>query len=210
MPLDLSLPAGLAVAAVALGGLLGAILPTCLYVYVEPRGRRLWAVDGDTLSSRRAPILVRATSWLGFAVAQLAVPLLAVPVLCGSLLYAQIRLGALSPVTLTITAVLGLAALTQAVLAAGLVPLGVRLLARNAEACRLAAARARRQAGVNGAILAAGLALGWAMTAMPGMVRPIVRTALEWTALRPVMVYAALCLLHALMLGRCGRVVADK
>ena len=101
---------GLAWAALLLAGLLGAILPTCLYVYVEPRGRRQWAVAGDAPSTRRAPRLVRFTAWLGFVLAQLALPLLLVPVTCGGLLYVQIRLGALSPTALGATAALGLAA----------------------------------------------------------------------------------------------------
>lgn len=208
--LAISLPAGLGIAALLLGALLGAVLPTCLYVYVEPRGRRLWATQGDTPSTRRAPLLVRLTAWLGFAIGQAGVVLLAVPVLCGALLYVQIRLGALSPVGLGITGALGLAALVQAALAFRLVPLGVRLLARNARECQRAASVARLNGTVHGVILAGALSLGWAMRTLPGLVRPVLRHTLEWTALRPVAAFAIVCLLHALLLGRSGQLTRDK
>jgi hypothetical protein len=210
MDLGFSLPAGFTVAVIALGSLLGAIVPTCLYVYVEPRGRRQWATAGDSPSTRRAPALVRLTAWLSFAVGQMAIPLLLVPITCGALLYVQIRLGALSPIGLGVTAALGLAALIQAVLAVRLLPLGVRLLARNASECGRAASLARFNGVVHGAILAGTLLLGWAMSTIPGLVRPVLRATLEWTALRPVAAYAVVCLLHALLLGRSGRMLAEK
>jgi hypothetical protein len=208
--LAFSLPAGLTVAMLALGGLLGAILPTCLYVYVEPRGRQQWATAGDSPKARKAPLLVRFTAWLSFVLAQVALPLLLVPVTCGGLLYVQIRLGALSPIGLGATAALGLAALVQAALAFRLLPLGVRLLARNASEAKRAAGLARFQGVVHGAILSGSLLLGWAMSTIPGFVRPVLRHTLEWTALRPVAAYAAVCLLHALLLGRSGRLLAEK
>ena len=46
-------PAVIAVAAV-LGVIFAAIFPTALYLYVEPRGRRQWAVAGDNADTRRA------------------------------------------------------------------------------------------------------------------------------------------------------------
>jgi hypothetical protein len=210
MDLAFSPPAGLAWAALLLAGLLGAILPTCLYVYVEPRGRRQWAVAGDAPSSRRAPRLVRFTAWLGFVLSQLALPLLLVPVTCGGLLYVQIRLGALSPTALGATAALGLAALVQSVVALRHVPLGVRLLARHAGEGKRAGGLARFHALVHGAVLAGALSLGWAMSAIPGFVRPVLRHTLEWTAVRPVAAYALVCLLHAWLLARCGRMLAEK
>jgi hypothetical protein len=210
MDLGFSLPAGLTVAVLLLGALLGAILPTCLYVYVEPRGRRQWATAGDSPSARKAPLLVRFTAWLSFVIAQVALPLLLVPVTCGGLLYVQIRLGALSPIGLGATAALGLAALVQAVLALRMVPLGVRLLARSASESKRAAGVARFQGVVNGIVLSGTLALGWAMSTIPGFVRPVLRHTLEWTALRPVAAFAVVCLLHALLLGRSGRLLAEK
>lgn len=32
-----------------------SLLPTGLFLYVEPRGRKLWAREGDTPATRRAP-----------------------------------------------------------------------------------------------------------------------------------------------------------
>jgi hypothetical protein len=208
--LALSLPAGLGIAALLLVAFLGAILPTCLYVYVEPRGRTQWATAGDTPSTRRAPLLVRLTAWLSFAIGQTAVALLLVPVTCGGLLYVQIRLGALSPIGLGITGALGLAALVQAALALQLVPLGVRLLARNAREGQRAASLARLNGTIHGVILAGALSLGWAMRTMPGLVRPVLRHTLEWTAVRPVAAFAIVCLLQALLLGRSGQLMQDK
>jgi hypothetical protein len=210
MDLAFSLPAGLTVAMLALGALLGAILPTCLYVYVEPRGRAQWATAGDSPATRRAPLLVRFTAWLSFLVAQMALPLLLVPLTCGGLLYVQIRLGALSPVGLGMTAALGLAALVQAALAFRLLPVGVRLLARNAGEVRRVASVARFQAVVHAAVLGGSMALLWAMTTIPGLIRPVLRHTLEWTALRPVAAYAVVGLLHALLLGRSGRMLHDE
>lgn len=210
MDLAFSLPAGLTVAMLVLGGLLGAILPTCLYVYVEPRGRRQWATAGDSPKARKAPLLVRFTAWLSFVLAQLALPLLLVPVTCGGLLYVQIRLGALSPIALGATAALGLAALVQAALGFRLVPLGVRLLARSGSESKRAAGLARFYGVVHGAILSGALLLGWAMTTLPGFIRPVLRHTLEWTALRPVGAYAVIRLLHALLVGQSGRWLAEK
>src|SRR5208283_5914654 len=107
-----------------------------------------------------------------------------------------------SPIGLGVTAALGLAALVQAGLALRLLPLGVRLLARNARECERAAPLARFHGLVHGAILAGALGLGWAMSTIPGFVRPVLRHTLEWTALRPVAAYAIVCLLHAMLLGR--------
>jgi hypothetical protein len=55
-----------------------------------------------------------------------------------------------------------------------------------------------------------GLALSWAMMTVPSFVHPWLRFFLAWTALRPVMAYAAVCLLHAMLLGRCDRALADE
>ncbi len=57
-----TLPTGLTITAGVLAFLFAAILPTCLYLYVEPRGRRQWATAGDDPKKRRAPILVRFTA----------------------------------------------------------------------------------------------------------------------------------------------------
>jgi hypothetical protein len=208
--LRFSLPPGLILAVVLLGSLLAAIVPTCLYVYVEPRGRRQWAVAGDTPSTRRAPALLRFTAWLSFVVGQLGLPLLLVPATCAGLLYVQVRLGSLSPVGLGVTAALGIAALVQALLALRLVVVGVRLLARNAKECGRAAAVGRFYGTVHGLVLAGTMALGWAMRTMPGFVKPVLRHTLEWTALRPVLAFAVISLIQALLLARSGQIAQER
>jgi hypothetical protein len=203
-------PLGIVLVAAALGLLLAAILPTCLYLYVEPRGRQHWAMAGDDARTRRAPALVRLTAWLSFAVGQLAIPWLFVPVACGVLLYLQSKLGVGRPVGLAVTAAVGVAALLQALLAMRLLPLGVKLLVRDAKTRGRVSSRARWNALVSAATLGGTLSLSWAITTIPNFVHPWLRVALAWTALRPVMAYAALCLLHAMLLGRCAKALADE
>jgi hypothetical protein len=216
-PLPIPMALVLAIAAVGTG--LAAILPTCLYLYVEPRGRRQWGAAGAVGSPRKAPFLVRATAWLSFALGQLALPWLIVPVACAGLVYLQAKLGVLRPVGLAVTVAAGAAAVAETLVAVRLLPLGVRLLARDAKLCagvgREAGhspilTRARWNAAVSAAVLAGCLGLSWAMSALPGLVHPWLRAALAWTALRPVMAYAAVCLLHALLLGRCARALAAE
>jgi hypothetical protein len=202
-------PVGITVTAAVLGALLAAILPTALYLYVEPRGRRQWATAGDTPATRRAPVLVRLSAWLSFAVGQLAIASLAVPLVCAALLYLQMKLGVIRPVGIAVTAGVGAAAFIQSLLTLRMIPLGVRLLARDARLCDRVGARARTHAAVSAAVFGACGLLSWAMATVPNFVHPWLRTALVWTALRPVMAYAAVCLLHALLLGRCARALGD-
>jgi hypothetical protein len=201
-------PLGLTVTAAVLGGLLLAILPTCLYLYVEPRGRLQWAAPGDTAGARRAPALVRLTAWMSFAVGQLAIPWLFVPVACGVLLFLQAKLGVGRPTGFGITAAVGVAGLVQSFVALRLIPLGVRLLSRDGRACSAMTGRARWNAFLSAGVLAGGLAAQWAMLSIPDFVHPWLRAALVWTALRPVIFYAGICFLHALLLGRCAKVLA--
>ena len=101
---------GIAAAALALA----SVLPTCLFLYVEPRGRKLWAREGDSPSTRRAPALVRATAWMSFLARAACHPLAAsFPVVCGALLYLQARLGIWKPVAMASTATAGVLALVQ-------------------------------------------------------------------------------------------------
>jgi hypothetical protein len=190
-------------------GLLAAILPTCLYLYVEPRGRRHWAFSGDSPAARRAPPLVRATGWLSFGVGQLAVPVLLVPVGCAILLYLQTKLGVARPIGLVATAGLGLGALVLSLMAFRLLPLGVRLLSRDARLAKRLVRIAAWNRAASGSVLGASGLLSLAMTAIPSFVHPWLRVALAWTALRPVMAYAAVCLLHSLLLGRCARALTE-
>jgi hypothetical protein len=147
---------------------------------------------------------------LSFAVGQLAFPWLLVPAACGVLVYVQARLGLLRPVGLSFTVSLCAAALVQSVLAARLLPLGVRLLARDFRLGASVGKRARTNALVSAGLLGGTAALSWAMSHVPGLVHPWLRVVLSWTALRPVMAYAAVCLLHAVLLGRCGSALVDK
>lgn len=202
----LTLPApvlGIAIVAGGLAALLGAILPTCLYLYVEPRGRRQWAAEGDAPGNRRAPAIVRLTAWLSFAIGQMALPWLLVPGACAVLLYLQTKLGIVRPIGMTATIGIGAAALLQAVMAIRLWPLGVKLLARDAHVCSALAGRSRATALVSASLLGAASVLGWAMATIPNFVHPWLRAALVWTALRPVMVYAVVCLAHAMLLRTC-------
>jgi hypothetical protein len=192
---------GIATAALALL----SVLPTCLFLYVEPRGRKLWAREGESPSTRRAPGLVRATAWMSFLLGQLAIPWLVIPVVCGALLYLQARLGIWKPVAMASTATAGVLALLQTVLAIRLIPLGVRLLMRNADGCAQAIGRARFAAIANASLLGGAATLGWAMANVPRFVHPWLGTALDWAVLRPEMVYGGACLLHALVLGQCAR-----
>jgi hypothetical protein len=203
-------PVGLLVVAASLAGLLGAIVPTCLYLYVEPRGRRQWAVAGDTPGTRRAPALVRLTAWLSFVVGQLAIGVLLVPAACGFLLYAQLRLGVARPVGLAVTGAVGVAALAQSILGLRQWVLGVKLLARDARLSEGAALRARAAAAFSVAVLGGTVGLRWALSTMPSLVHPVLRHALIWTAVWPVLGFAALSLLHALMLGRCAQVLLSR
>jgi len=203
-------PLGLTVTAAVLAFLFAAILPTCLYLYVEPRGRRQWATAGDTPANRRAPALVRFTAWLSFVVGQLAIPWLLVPAACGVLLYLQTKLGVGRPVGLGVTGAVGVAALLQSISSLRLVPLGVRLLSRDSRTAARATQGARWNALLSTGVLGGCLLLSWTMTTVPGFVHPWLRVALVWTALRPVMAYALLGLFHAVLLGRCARALADN
>jgi hypothetical protein len=205
------LPGGLVAIAATVGVLFGAVLPSCVYLYVEPRGRRNWAAAAGepTSGGRKAPGLIRLTAWLSFAIGQLAIPWLFVPAVCGVLLYLQAKLPVAQPVGFGATVALGVAGLVQSALAVGLLSLGVRLLARDAKLVAAAAMRARRSAMVSAGLLGGGVALSWAMSTLPSLVHPWLRFALERAALWPVIVYAAACLLHAMLLGRCARALAD-
>ncbi len=184
---------------------LASLLPTGLFLYVEPRGRNLWAKAGDSPSTRRAPALVRATAWLSFLLGQVAIPWLLLPAVCAAFLYLQARLGIWKPLAMASTATAGVLALVQAALAIPLIPLGVRLLMRDAGACARAASRARFVATANTGILGAVVALEWAMANVPRFVHPWLGTALDWAVLRPEMMFGGACLAHALLLGRSAR-----
>jgi hypothetical protein len=197
-------------AVVIVCALLAAIVPTCLYRYVEPRGRLLWARALDAPSTRRAPLVVRATAWLSFALGQWAVLGWIVPVECASLVYLQYKLGVGLPLGVVVTAVVGAMAVAQSLLAFRLFPVGVKLLLRDPRWDRRMASLARSHGVASGLLLGAGSLLGSAMTAFPGLVHPWLRAALVGTALRSVTAVAAAGLVHALSLAHCGRALGDR
>jgi hypothetical protein len=205
-----SIPTAIVVVLASLAALLGAILPTSLYLFVEPRGRRQWAVEGDSPDKRRAPGVIRMTAWLSFALGQTALPWLIVPGTCAVLVYTQLRLGYVRPTGLAITVALGVAALGQAVMALRLFPLGIKLLVRDAGVCSALARRTRTMALACAVILGGAMLLGWAMFSIPNFVHPVLRTALVWTVLRPMMVYAAVCMGHAALLRSCCQAMNQR
>jgi hypothetical protein len=202
-------PVEVIVVASVLGALCLAILPTCLYLYVEPRGRAHWARPGDSPADRTAPLLVRTAAWLSFVVAELAVPWGIVPATCGVLLYLQAKLGIARPFGFFVTAAVFILAVAQVIAAVRLLPLGVHLLVRDPRVGSRAGALARTNAVLSAFVLAAGAGLARVMADVPGLVHPWLRTALEWSALWPLEAYAALCLLHALVLWPCARACAE-
>jgi hypothetical protein len=205
-----SLPPGLLAAGGIVAAILLSVVPTVLYGYVEPRSRAHWAKEGDSPERRRAPWAVRVAAWLSFAVGQLAIPWLLVPLACTGLVYVQAKLGIARVPGVTATLALGAMALLEGFLAIRLIPLGIRLLMRDVRASTRILARARTNAMLSGGILAASFLLGWSMTFVPGLVLPWLRIVLEWTALRPVQIYAGVCLAHALLLGACARSIASS
>jgi hypothetical protein len=192
--------------AAVLGVLLAAVVPTCLYFYVEPRGRLSWGVAGDSPRTRRAPALVRITACVSFAAGQLAIPWLLVPAACAGLLYAQAKLGAARPLGAAATVLLGVMGFLQAIFALGLIPVGVRLLTRDERSWSRMRGLAKVSGLTSGLLLATSALIGWGMAADPGLVHPWLRVALVWTALRPVMGYAAVGVAHALLVDWCARV----
>ena len=198
-------PTMTAIAAV-LAAAFAAILPTCLYAYVEPRGRLGWGTAGDSPRSRRAPALVRVTAWVSFAVGQVAVVWLLVPAVCAVLLYLQSRLGVGGFLDVLATLAVAALAIVQSLLAIRLLPLGVRLLARDPRLSGRIVRLATWNAVASALLLGLGGLLTWAT---PWLLHPWLRVALVWAALRPIMAYGCACLLHALLLGQCARVLVD-
>ena len=199
------------VTAAVLGGLLGSILPTCLYLYVEPRGRLGWGgYEPSSRGARRAPLLVRFSAWFGFALAQLALPWLLVPAACVGVVYLQSRLGIARPLGVSITLALGAMALVQSALTLRLFPIGIKLLMGDSGQSDRIAKVAAFNAVANGVLVAAVVFLSWGMSGAPGFVYRWLRVVLAWTALRPMMAYAIAGLAQALLLARCCRLLVDR
>jgi hypothetical protein len=196
------MPPAVAVTGVVVVAALFALLPTCLYRYVEPRGRAQW---GDVAGPRRAPPVVHAAAWTSFALGQLAVPWLLVPAACAALGYLQVKLGLVRPSGFAATVALGGLAVAEAWLAFRLIPVGIRLLMNDAKARARLAQRGQRRAVLSATILGGATTLGWSMNSLPGLVHPWLRAALVWTALRPVEIFAVLCLIQSLLLVAAAR-----
>jgi hypothetical protein len=200
---------GVVIVGASLFALLAAIVPTALYLFVEPRGRRMWAADGDTAATRRAPGVVRLTAWLSFALAQVAIPWLIVPVYCAGLLYLQARIGYLRPIGIAVTAGVGVAGLVQAILSLRLWPLGIKLLMHESGLCASLKRRTAATLLANAVVLGAMSMLDFAITNIPHFIHPILRGAIVWGALRPVMIYAVVCLAHAMLMNACCGAMSD-
>jgi hypothetical protein len=194
------------IVAALLGVLIAGLLPTCLYLYVEPRGRLAWGTAAGR--NGRAPILVRVAAWASFALGQVAVPWLAIPALCIGFLVLQAKLGLVRPAPALAIGSLAAMGLVQATLAVRLIPLGVQLLMHSDRAWARLRVIARTLGVAHGAVLAASALVGLGIGAVPGVVHPWLRVALDWAALRPVMACAAAGVLHALILDRCARMQA--
>jgi hypothetical protein len=200
---------GVVIVVASVFALLAAIVPTALYFFVEPRGRRMWATEGDSAATRRAPGVVRLTAWLSFALAQVAIPWLIVPVYCAALLYVQARIGYLRPVGIAVTAGVGVAGLIQALLSLRLWPLGIKLLMHETGLCASLKRRTVATLLANAVVLGAMSLLDLAITNIPHFIHPLLRGALVWGALRPVMIYAVVCLAHAMLMNACCGAMSD-
>jgi len=198
-----------AIVAVLLGLSCAAILPTCVYLYVEPRGRLNWATPGDSPERRRAPVLVRVAAWTSLAMGQLALPWLAVPIGCGALIYLQAQLGILRPAGLVVSVLALAMSLAEVLVSVGLWPLGIRLLVRGERLADRVRRRARLVLAASAATIGTGGLVSWLLSGSPRLVHPWLRAVLERAAIWPIEVYAAVCLVHAIVLGQCLRVLAD-
>jgi len=200
----------ISVVAALLVALLAALVPTALYLYVEPRGRLAWGGSGVEQKARRAPRLVRVAAWASFALGQLALPWLLIPALCLGFLVLQAKLGLVRAAPAAAVGSLAALGLLQAALAFRLIPLGVQLLVRSDRAWGKLGRVARALGLAHGGVLAAAALVGLGMGAVPGAVHPWLRTALGWAALRPVLGCAVAGVLHAVLIDRCARMVAPR
>ena len=194
--------------AALLGVLLAGLLPVCLYLYVEPRGRLAW---GSAQGGRgRAPRLVRSAAFASFALGQLALPWLLIPALCVGFLVLQAKLGLIRPAPALAVGLLAVMGLVQAALAVRLIPLGVQLLVNSERLWGRLRRLARMLGMAHGAIFGASALVAFGIGAVPGVVHPWLRVALDWAALRPVMACAAAGVLHAVLVDRCASMQARR
>jgi hypothetical protein len=202
------LPTTVVVVAASVAAFFFFLVPTLTYLYVEPRGRRHWLDQGEG-RGRKAPAFVRLTAWLSFAVGQVAIPWMLIPLACAALIYVQSQL-AVKPIGLAIMAAAGIIGLAQAILAFRLFALGVRLLLRDERAQTTAKARATRNTLAGLVALGVVSGAGALLTASPGLMNQWLRVVFDWVALRPIAVLGAASLLHGLLLGRCANVLVAR
>src|ERR1019366_5214849 len=99
---------------------------------------------------------------------QLAIPWLLVPAVCAGLVFLQTKLGVARPLGLGVTVALGVAAIVQSLLSLRLIPLGVRLLSRDAKTAARASGGARWNAMVSAGVLGGCVLLSWAIVGIRG------------------------------------------
>jgi hypothetical protein len=185
------------IVAAVLGLILIAIFPTATYLYVEKRARAHW-VD---VAEKRAPGPVRLTAWVSLALGQLCLVWLVLPVVCGGLVYALSRVGHGGTLGYGLILGLGLAALLQSLTSFGLIPFGVRVLARNSKTRERAKGLGRGIGLVNAsALLLAGVTYG--SMHVPGMLHPIIKIGLTYGVALPVGIYAIFGLVLAALMTR--------
>jgi hypothetical protein len=192
------------IVAVVVGLLFFSIFPTATYLYVEKRARPHW---GD-VGGKRAPGIVRATAWASLALGQMGFLWLVLPVVCGGLVYALARVGHGGTAGYTAIVLLGVFALLQSITSFGLVPFGIRALARNSTM----RAKAKGLARVIGLVNVAALGMAattYGMMLVRGILHPIIKVGLVYGVALPVGVFALLSLVLAGMMSAAGQASAQ-
>jgi hypothetical protein len=184
------------IVAAAVGLLFFAIFPTVTYLYVEKRARPHW---GD-VPGKKAPGIVRATAWFSLALGQLGLIWLVLPVVCGGLVFALSRVGHGNTAGYAAIILLGVNALLQSIISFGLIPFGIRVLARNSTV----RAKARGLSRAIGLVNVAGLGMAattYGMMLIRGFLHPIIKVGLVYGVALPVAVFSLLSLVLAGMMS---------
>jgi hypothetical protein len=192
------------IVAAVIGLLFFSIFPTVTYLYVEKRARPHW---GD-VPGKKAPGIVRATAWVSLALGQLGLVWLVLPVVCGGLVYGLSRIGHGGSTWYAAIVGLGVLALLQSITSLGLVPFGIRVLARNSGLRGKAKGLARGIGLANFAALAmAGATYG--MMLIRGGLNPIIKVGLVYGVALPVAAYAVFSLVLAGMMSKAAQASAE-
>jgi hypothetical protein len=190
--------------AAVVGLLFFSIFPTVTYLYVEKRARPHW---GD-VAGKKAPAIVRATAWFSLALGQLGLIWLVLPVVCGGLVLALSRVGHGGAAGYTAIVLLGVLALVQSITSFGLVPFGIRVLARNSGV----RAKARGISRVIGLVNVAALGMAattYGMMLVRGILHPIIKVGLVYGVALPVSVFALVSLVLAGMMSSAATASAE-